>query len=801
MDKLTAIKIKYDDGTYSDEIPVSVLSENVEWDNTHTLVDVLGSIDVDVTGTIQDQISQLFNEKVSNSDMQSYITSSMPTYITNWLNTNVNPVGSAVVVDSSLTIAGAAADAKKVGDALAPIQEINDLKKDLRDIEKDVLNIPLNESKSGDAVASLNIITIMQDVQLKANHTYNYAVNLVSASELPVYVHIRDDSDAILSSISLAAGSTSASKTYIPNADVTATITLADVNRAVSYTVTIQDADQNSVIDSIQENVLKNTDDITALQEAINIYIPILAEGTTLPISGQQTLLSPVKIISGHSYKLDIKLSSGVANTIYFYINNSEGTMLASVNINGGVTTATKIYNSTTDDDSAYISVNTIGQSVNYAIELTDMTADNRNYIKQLQDDVTELTDFTGYEADSLTFTDNAYISTPSVGHTKIDFTPEKLNNCSCLSAACEKGDTFTISGTPKDNSGTRAYAWFDENGICLYREDSAKVLDNLELVAPVDGTLVVNFMRTSEHSAFKGVRNLHSVVISNKKRILANEEDILKLITSPIETLPTYIRDDMAYRPLGQLQHSYLCLTCDDGTAGLESYTIPMLAQKNVPCTFGLWATSSREGATRRYTPSVILQSQSGIQAVKDAVTNFGCSVAQHGYINWTDLTEEELNDFFDREKEAFMDLGITISGAICPSHCVDNRVRAIVGGRFHSVRAGYNGFLTTEDQINKVAGDVFTPYGIYTGARSNCYSYTSFNIIDVDKPIEKLQQILQTAIANNYVMIVYWHDWNFIDTDDNYLANRERLEAFIDYAKTTSITFCTLGEIPTLY
>ena len=29
MDKLTAIKIKYDDGTYSDEIPVSALAENV----------------------------------------------------------------------------------------------------------------------------------------------------------------------------------------------------------------------------------------------------------------------------------------------------------------------------------------------------------------------------------------------------------------------------------------------------------------------------------------------------------------------------------------------------------------------------------------------------------------------------------------------------------------------------------------------------------------------------------------------------------------------------------------------------
>ena len=129
MDKLTAIKIKYDDGTYSDEIPICVLSENVEWDSTHTLVDVLGSVDVDITGTIQGQISQLFNEKVSSIQMQNYISNSLPTYVTNWLKQNVNPVGSAVVVDSSLSISDAAADAKVVGNNItnlkSTISEIN----------------------------------------------------------------------------------------------------------------------------------------------------------------------------------------------------------------------------------------------------------------------------------------------------------------------------------------------------------------------------------------------------------------------------------------------------------------------------------------------------------------------------------------------------------------------------------------------------------------------------------------------------------------------------------------------------
>lgn len=125
MDKLTAIKIKYDDGTYSDEIPVGVLSENVEWDSTHTLVDVLGSIDIDVTGTIQDQISQLFNEKVSSSELNNYISNQLNTDVTNWLSSNVYiPTGGVVTLDKTLTQENSAADSKIVGNKIKNL-EIN----------------------------------------------------------------------------------------------------------------------------------------------------------------------------------------------------------------------------------------------------------------------------------------------------------------------------------------------------------------------------------------------------------------------------------------------------------------------------------------------------------------------------------------------------------------------------------------------------------------------------------------------------------------------------------------------------
>lgn len=67
MDKLYAIKIRQSDGTYGDEIPINVLAQNVDWDSSHTLVDILGV--VDTTSPIQNQINNLVNTKASQADV------------------------------------------------------------------------------------------------------------------------------------------------------------------------------------------------------------------------------------------------------------------------------------------------------------------------------------------------------------------------------------------------------------------------------------------------------------------------------------------------------------------------------------------------------------------------------------------------------------------------------------------------------------------------------------------------------------------------------------------------------------
>lgn len=120
MDKLTAIKIKYNDGTYSDEIPISALAENVEWNNSYTLVDILGEVAYDTKGSIQDQISQLFNEKVN-----IFSFASLEARVDNIIATSGDD--NTQIVDARLDINNIVHDT--AGQAIR--SQINDLKENL----------------------------------------------------------------------------------------------------------------------------------------------------------------------------------------------------------------------------------------------------------------------------------------------------------------------------------------------------------------------------------------------------------------------------------------------------------------------------------------------------------------------------------------------------------------------------------------------------------------------------------------------------------------------------------------------
>lgn len=125
MDKLTSIKIRQDNETYSDLIPVGVLAENVECNDNNNLVDVLGSVDIQEKGNIQYQLNQLFNTKISVSELNNYVYNNLEQTVTGWLDSNIEFEDGDVVIDKSLSIEGAAADAKATTDTFYTKTEMN----------------------------------------------------------------------------------------------------------------------------------------------------------------------------------------------------------------------------------------------------------------------------------------------------------------------------------------------------------------------------------------------------------------------------------------------------------------------------------------------------------------------------------------------------------------------------------------------------------------------------------------------------------------------------------------------------
>ena len=125
MNKITSIKIKYADGSYSDPIPISVLADSVDWDDEgHSIADIIGTVDINTVGTLQDQI----NNKINFTDLSDYVNNRMAEDVADWLSTNVSPL-KTVVADKTLSISGAAAEAVTVKNEL-------DLKLNKDEIEK-----------------------------------------------------------------------------------------------------------------------------------------------------------------------------------------------------------------------------------------------------------------------------------------------------------------------------------------------------------------------------------------------------------------------------------------------------------------------------------------------------------------------------------------------------------------------------------------------------------------------------------------------------------------------------------------
>lgn len=245
------------------------------------------------------------------------------------------------------------------------------------------------------------------------------------------------------------------------------------------------------------------------------------------------------------------------------------------------------------------------------------------------------------------------------------------------------------------------------------------------------------------------------------------NGTDISNVLRYPLTTLPDYVLNNMAYKPLGELSKGYICFTSDDGFAEDATYTIPTFISKDVPCTLAMFSKSQ------------ILQTESGVNAVLEAVNDHGFCISQHDNRYWTNFGEYNLETFFNSEMEFWDDLGVSVYGAVNPGTACNNLIKALAGGKFGSFRADYyEGKPYYDDYM--------------CGPRSNLYGLSSNGIVDHN--IAYWEDKCDKALANHWLLMIHFHG-NSLDA-----TSKETLEATIDYAKNIGLTFITMEDIPNL-
>lgn len=265
-------------------------------------------------------------------------------------------------------------------------------------------------------------------------------------------------------------------------------------------------------------------------------------------------------------------------------------------------------------------------------------------------------------------------------------------------------------------------------------------------------------------------------------------EEDQTKfddITKAPLSNLDSGLLNLLSNRTLGPLSKGYLCLTCDDGTSALATYTIPKLKDyatmygKNIPVTFGLMDSSA------------VLNDDTYKTLVQDMITAYGCQVATHGINSLTGYTEKELNEYLYNQETALATLcGSAPKSVIYPNHDYNNLVAAVCGGRY--------GVCFT--------GGTYAPvkYNYYcSGPRSNLYTLFRMSLLNTSMTNAAIQAQIDYAIANNMILIPFWHDIDFTRDDEGGFTAAQKqalLDYCVSYAVSSGITFITAGDIPNL-
>lgn len=281
-------------------------------------------IDAVVANQIDDAVAGQIDETVAEQ-LPAVVAADIPAEVTNWLTANVNPVGSAVAVDSSLSISGAAADAKVTGD------ELSGLKTRVNGIANMGQNMLANANWIIGNIAS-NGGNSDQQTHIRTNNYIRFddvtycEITIDSGYSIVVYVY--DNSNTVIakptSSFEKPADAVTFRIKISKTEETTANLDYANHITVNGYSNIVRNVMTNTVKNTKQDALIaENANDITNLKGSSETITLSFEQGTITSTTGIPNPKNNYRIYTPDAYAINDGLYMDVDNQyqygIFFY--------------------------------------------------------------------------------------------------------------------------------------------------------------------------------------------------------------------------------------------------------------------------------------------------------------------------------------------------------------------------------------------------------------------------------------------------------------------------------------------------
>lgn len=186
------------------------------------------------------------------------------------------------------------------------------------------------------------------------------------------------------------------------------TFPILETGENETYSFVQTDADLDTAGDAadakaVGDELTNLKQELDVLNDAVGVYIPPSASGTTPVTASAVSVLSPVTLVNGHRYKYEVTYANASDRASYLSIwLNGASTYYKVLTISADSSSGSQEFDSTVDTDSAYIAITPNSRALTYTVKITDLTeVEEGNRIDILEDGLDALSAKVDGEIDS----------------------------------------------------------------------------------------------------------------------------------------------------------------------------------------------------------------------------------------------------------------------------------------------------------------------------------------------------------------------------------------------------------------